>query len=183
MSTEYCLRLGLSFANNTRSQPAHNKGIKRMPSSGIPLRTADDLTSLATTHHHTWMWHGNNNDIKHMTISHICIRWWTGFSNGQSISSTDDNPDSSVKQLCIISQLKWTIHAITLRTWMSYYSHNRRDGVSNHQPHDCLLNRLLGRRSKKTKVPRHWLVCGEFTGDQWIPRTHMASNAEKISIW
>ena len=28
--------------------------------------------------------------------------------------------------------------------------HNGRDGFSNHQPHDCLLNRLFGRRSKKT---------------------------------
>ena len=27
---------------------------------------------------------------------------------------------------------------------------NGRDGVSNHQPHDCLLNRLFGRRSNKT---------------------------------
>ena len=30
------------------------------------------------------------------------------------------------------------------------WRHNERDGVSNHQPHDCLLNRLFGRRSKKT---------------------------------
>ena len=28
------------------------------------------------------------------------------------------------------------------------WRHNGRDGVSNHQPHDCLLNRLFGRRSK-----------------------------------
>ena len=28
--------------------------------------------------------------------------------------------------------------------------HNECDGVSNHQPHDCLLNRLFRRRSKKT---------------------------------
>ena len=21
------------------------------------------------------------------------------------------------------------------------------------------------------KVPRHWPLCGEFTGDRWIPRT------------
>ena len=27
--------------------------------------------------------------------------------------------------------------------------HNGRDSVSNHQPHDCLLNRLFRRRSKK----------------------------------
>ena len=28
------------------------------------------------------------------------------------------------------------------------WRHNGRDCVSNHQPHDCLLNRLFGRRSK-----------------------------------
>ena len=22
------------------------------------------------------------------------------------------------------------------------------------------------------KVPRHWPLCGEFTGDRWIPRTN-----------
>ena len=30
------------------------------------------------------------------------------------------------------------------------WRHNERDGVSNHQPHDCLLNRLFKRRSKRT---------------------------------
>ena len=30
------------------------------------------------------------------------------------------------------------------------WRHNERDGVSNHQPHDCLFNRLFRRRSKKT---------------------------------
>ena len=29
------------------------------------------------------------------------------------------------------------------------WRHNGRKGVSNHQPRDCLLNRLFGRRSKK----------------------------------
>ena len=29
------------------------------------------------------------------------------------------------------------------------WRHNERDGVSNHQPHDCLLNRLFRRRSQK----------------------------------
>ena len=43
------------------------------------------------------------------------------------------------------------------------WRHNDHDGVSNYQPHDCLLNRLFRRRSKKT-VPRHWPWCGEFTG-------------------
>ena len=30
------------------------------------------------------------------------------------------------------------------------WRHNEHDGVSNHQPHNCLLNRLLRLRSKKT---------------------------------
>ena len=30
------------------------------------------------------------------------------------------------------------------------WRHNGHDGVSNHQPHDYLLNRLFGHRSKKT---------------------------------
>ena len=32
------------------------------------------------------------------------------------------------------------------------WRHNGRDSVSNHQPHDCLLNRLFKRRTKKTSV-------------------------------
>ena len=34
------------------------------------------------------------------------------------------------------------------------WRHNRRDGVPNHQPHDCLLNWLFRRRSKKTSKVR-----------------------------
>ena len=28
-----------------------------------------------------------------------------------------------------------------------------------------------GRDKKNIKAPRHWPLCGEFTGDRWIPRT------------
>ena len=39
------------------------------------------------------------------------------------------------------------------------WRHNGRDSVSNHQPHDCLLNRLFRRRSKKTsKLRGKWPV-------------------------
>ena len=48
--------------------------------------------------------------------------------------------------------------------------HNGCDSVSNHQPYDCLLNRLFRRRSKENiKAPCHWPLCGEFTGNRWIP--------------
>ena len=39
------------------------------------------------------------------------------------------------------------------------WCHNERDGVSNHQPHDCLLNRLFRRRSKKTTKLRVTGLC------------------------
>ena len=35
-----------------------------------------------------------------------------------------------------------------------HWRHNDHDGVSNHQPHGCLLNRLFRRRSKKTSKLR-----------------------------
>ena len=50
--------------------------------------------------------------------------------------------------------------------------HNEHDGVSNHQTHNCLLNRLFKAQIKENiKAPRHWPLCEEFTGDRWIPPT------------
>ena len=46
------------------------------------------------------------------------------------------------------------------------WRHNGRDGVSNHQPYDCLLNRLFGHRSKKTSKLRATGLCAG------IPRTN-----------
>ena len=63
------------------------------------------------------------------------------------------------------------------------WSRNGRDSVSNHQPHDCLLNRLFRSRSKRTSRlrvtgPCAWNspVTGEFPAQ-------MASNADNVSIW
>ena len=39
------------------------------------------------------------------------------------------------------------------------WRHYGRDSVSNHQPHDCLLNRLFRRRSKKTSKLRVTGLC------------------------
>ena len=61
--------------------------------------------------------------------------------------------------------------------------HNGRDGVPNHKPHDCLLNRLFRRRSKKTSKPR---VAGLCAGNSPVTvefPAQMSSNTENISIW
>ena len=73
------------------------------------------------------------------------------------------------KTMCICISLQWR--------------HNEHDGVSNHQPHHYLLNRLVRRISKKTSKLRVTDLCagnspviGEFP-------SQMASNAENVSIW
>ena len=52
------------------------------------------------------------------------------------------------------------------------WPHNgEHDGVSSHQPHDYLLNRLFKAQIKNIKVtPRQWPLWGEYTGDRWIPQ-------------
>ena len=55
--------------------------------------------------------------------------------------------------------------------------------VSNHQPHDCLLNRLFRRRSKKTQRLRNTALCARnLPGTGEFP-AQMTSNAENVSIW
>ena len=62
---------------------------------------------------------------------------------------------------------------ITLPHYSLLWRHNGCDSVSNHQPHDCLLDRLFRHRPKKTsKLRVTGFLCKEFTGDRWIPRTN-----------
>ena len=63
------------------------------------------------------------------------------------------------------------------------WRHHERDSVSNHQPHDCLLNRLFGRRSKKTwKLHVTGLCAGNSPVTGEFP-AQRASYAENVSIW
>ena len=62
------------------------------------------------------------------------------------------------------------------------WRHNERDSVSNHQPRDCLLNRLFRRRPKKTSKLR---VTGLFEGNSPVTGelpTQRSSNTENVSI-
>ena len=79
---------------------------------------------------------------------------------------------------------------VILQGWMPVriddtlqWRHNELDGVSNHQPHDCSLNRLFRHRSKKISKLRVTGLCegkspvtGEFPAQR-------ASNAKNVSIW
>ena len=79
----------------------------------------------------------------------------------------------------IIFVLIRTIEVFSALLWR----HNERDGVWNHQPHDCLLSRLFRHRSKKTSKLRVTGLCvgnSPVTGECPAQR---ASVAENISIW
>ena len=77
----------------------------------------------------------------------------------------------------------WWLYLGCFMTLSLQWHHSGRNGVSNHQPYDCLLKRLFKCRSKKASK-RHVIgfcagnspVTGEFP-------TQMPSNAKKFSIW
>ena len=70
------------------------------------------------------------------------------------------------------------------RLWSTlHWRHNDHDGVSNHKPHGYLLNRIFGRRSKKTSKLRVTGLCaGNSPGTGEFP-AQRASNTENVSIW
>ena len=86
--------------------------------------------------------------------------------------------------MCVLIECVWNI-CITSHEWCPCslrWRRNGRDGVSNHQPCDCLLKRLFRRRSRKTLKLRVTGLCegnspvtGEFPAQR-------ARNAENDSI-
>ena len=80
---------------------------------------------------------------------------------------------------------RFVIGRVSITPWLItgvlQWRQSERDGVSNHQPHDCLLNRLLRHISKKiSKV----LVTGLCEGNSPVTGefpAQKASNAENVS--
>ena len=67
--------------------------------------------------------------------------------------------------------------------WLLTWRHNGHDGVSNHQPHDCLLNSFSGADQRKHQSsPSVAFVRGIHRGPA-NSIAQMASNVENVSIW
>ena len=88
--------------------------------------------------------------------------------------------------------LEWRVLLMTERhyvpgymqiQWSLLWRHNGHDGVSNHQHHECLLNRPPRRRSKKTPKLRVTGLCAGNSPETGEFSAQMASNAENVSIW
>ena len=97
--------------------------------------------------------------IPHYMFYHYPL-WWTS----HKMNGIDNTNISLKKSFDVTHETKQD------RTFKR--CHNGRDSVSNHQPHDCLLNRLFRRRYKKTWKLRVTGLCGQ-----------MARNAENVFIW
>ena len=86
----------------------------------------------------------------------------------------------------VISDISDVLASGILMTHLTHslqWRHNGRDIVSNHQPHNCLLNCLFRRRSQKTsKLHVTGLCAGNSPGTGEFP-AQMASNMENVSIW
>ena len=72
---------------------------------------------------------------------------------------------------------------IILRRTTLQWRHNGCDNVSNHQPRECLLSRLIRRKSKKTPKFRVTGLCAGNSPETSEFPTQRASNAEKVSGW
>ena len=59
-----------------------------------------------------------------------------------------------------------------------HWRQNDHDGVSNQQPHGCLLNRLFRCRSKKTSTLCVTGLCVWNSPGRWIPRTNGQSRGK-----
>ena len=87
-----------------------------------------------------------------------------------------------------INKVAICLHIVTRELFHHDFSalqwrHNGHDGISNHQAHGCLLNRLFRHRSKKTTKLCVTGLCegnSPITGEFPVQR---ASNVGNVSIW
>ena len=87
-----------------------------------------------------------------------------------SVWERNQGPINSLRQSD--ASICWWISSPLVYVMTLQWRHNEHDGISNHQPRDCLFNHSFRRRSKKTsKLHVTGLCVGEFTGERWIPLT------------
>ena len=107
--------------------------------------------------------------------------------SNQSWCGWFETPLRSLWRHCNVQRnLVWAVHRTPkedrLLKLALQWRYNERDGLSNHQPIHCLLNRLFKCRSKKRKLRVTGLCEGNSPVTGEFP-AQMASNAEYVSIW
>ena len=108
--------------------------------------------------------------------------WWRGFCSWKGSGDLCKGSCASGWNCCydamIFCNTVFMYGTLPLR-----WRHNGCDSVSNHQPRECLLRRLIRRTSKKTSKLRVTGLCAGNSPETGEFPAQMASNAENISIW
>ena len=125
--------------------------------------------------HHTWTFNGS-----HLLSTEPLLKPILAHSEiGRKFSNWNQ------KEL-ITRIIRKFVFVICISRWLNVslrWRHNDHAGVSNHQPHGCLLNRLFRRKSKKTSKLRVTGLCAENSPGTGEFPAQMASYAENVSIW
>ena len=89
--------------------------------------------------------------------------------------------NQSLSAYCTLNSLLFMINVPVPYTLQ--WHHNVHDSISNHQPHDCLLNHLFRHRSKKTSKLHVTGLCARNSPGTGEFPAQMASYTENVSIW
>ena len=129
--------------------------------------------------------------IIHIIIRHSCA-WLLSNYVGNSWSQCRPGQlklwcRDSKTQRCKTSGDRWFPSQRASNHYLQWL-HNDHDGVSNHQPRGCLLNRLLRRRSKKTSKLRVTVLCmgnspGPVNSPHKGPVTRKMFPFDDVIIW
>ena len=159
--------------------------------------TADDLASQGASSTQESLWHGLSQwetTLHGNVVSHWPTPYPEWLIPGYGLSQWKTTLHGNVVSHWPIPYPEWFLQPCNICKLLCYsasqeicisllWRHNGRGSVSNHQLHDCLLNRLFRRRSKKTPKLRVTSLCaGNSPGTGEFP-AQMASNAENVSIW
>ena len=92
------------------------------------------------------VWEWTKKFVPHLTGHVITYPWAWDYLSMSGLKLIPVSKKGPLKSAAVCITLQWR--------------HSGRDGVSNHQPHHCSLNRLFRRRSKKTNKnsPNKWPV-------------------------
>ena len=109
------------------------------------------------------------------------------FNKNATIFSEENTFENVWKMTAILSRSQCVKHddkvKVSLVMKALHWCHNGLDSASNHQPHDCLLKRLLRRGSKKTSKLRVTGLCVGSSPETGESLAQRASNAENVSNW
>ena len=138
--------------------------------SQVVRRLSAAMRAFVVINWHTWVgginWHTWVGGINwHTWVGGINWHTWVGGINWHTWVG-------GINCHTWVGGINWHTWVGGIGTFSLQWRHNGSDGVSNHQPNDCLLNRLFKVQIKENiKALPHWPLWWEFTGDWWIPHT------------